>query len=82
MGLLEKTWQEYFQGVGIAKIQFTAEAVGASTITEDGINLLIAERNEAKKQKNFARADEIRDQLKSHGVLLEDGPGGTTWKRV
>ncbi|MCL2094291.1 MAG: cysteine--tRNA ligase [Treponema sp.] len=46
------------------------------------IEELIQERNQAKGAKNFARADEIRDQLKSQGILLEDGPKGTAWKRA
>ena len=42
----------------------------------------IAERNEARKQKNFARADEIRKTLAEKGITLEDRPDGTTrWKR-
>ncbi len=43
---------------------------------------LIAERSAAKKEKNFARADEIRNQLRSEGIILEDNPSGTTWKRT
>ncbi|MDR2019974.1 MAG: cysteine--tRNA ligase [Treponema sp.] len=43
---------------------------------------LIARRTEAKKAKDFARADAIRDTLKSRGILLEDGPAGTIWRRL
>ncbi|MFQ5582148.1 MAG: cysteine--tRNA ligase [Mariprofundaceae bacterium] len=43
---------------------------------------LIAERAEAKKQRDFARADAIRDELAGMGIALEDGPGGTTWKKL
>jgi len=42
---------------------------------------LIREREKARKEKNFARADEIRDILESRGIELEDTPGGTRWKR-
>lgn len=45
------------------------------------INQLITERNEARKQKNFARSDEIRDLLKKRGIILEDTPQGTRWRR-
>ena len=38
-------------------------------------------RMQAKKQKNWADADAIRDQLKAAGVVLEDGAGGTSWRR-
>ena len=45
------------------------------------IDALVAERTEAKKAKNFARADEIRNQLAAKGVIIIDTPNGPTWKR-
>ncbi len=39
------------------------------------------ERSEAKRNRDFAAADRIRDELKAEGIILEDGPGGTTWRR-
>jgi len=45
------------------------------------IEALIAERTSAKLNKDFARADAIRDELTSAGILLEDSPHGTTWRR-
>lgn len=48
----------------------------------DKVEMLIQERNEARKAKNWARADEIRDQLKAEGILLEDTPQGVKWKQV
>ena len=50
-------------------------------LDENEINHLIEERALAKKEKNYARADEIRNQLKSAGIVLEDTPSGTTWKK-
>jgi cysteinyl-tRNA synthetase len=41
----------------------------------------IAQRAEAKKNRDFVAADRIRDELKAEGVILEDGPNGTTWRR-
>ena len=45
------------------------------------INALVAERTTAKKEKNFARADEIRNLLSARGVVIIDTPNGPTWKR-
>lgn len=50
-------------------------------LSED-IEKLIEERNAARKEKNFARADEIRDELKEMGIEIEDTRSGTTWKRI
>jgi cysteinyl-tRNA synthetase len=46
------------------------------------IESCIARRAEAKKAGDFAAADRIRDELKKRGIVLEDGPGGTVWKRL
>ena len=43
---------------------------------------MIRQRAEAKKAKNFAEADRIRDELKAQGVEVTDMPGGAKWKRV
>ena len=55
-------------------------AAESGTITPDEIEDLIRQRAEARKTKNFKRADEIRDQLQGMKIVLEDGPGGTTWR--
>ncbi|MGO4937982.1 cysteine--tRNA ligase [Fundicoccus sp. Sow4_H7] len=51
-------------------------------VVEEDIQALIDERNQARKDRNFARADEIRDELKQKGIILDDTPQGTQWKRV
>lgn len=50
-------------------------------IDEEEINRLIEERLTAKKAKDWAKADAIRNQLKQSGIILEDTPQGTTWKK-
>jgi cysteinyl-tRNA synthetase len=45
------------------------------------IEALIQQRNEARKAKNFDESDRIRDELLAQGILLEDTPQGTVWKR-
>uniref|UniRef100_E6PYG7 Cysteine--tRNA ligase n=1 Tax=mine drainage metagenome TaxID=410659 RepID=E6PYG7_9ZZZZ len=57
------------------------ELIAQSTLTDVEIEARIAERNLARKQRNFRRSDEIRDQLASLGVILEDSRDGVRWKR-
>jgi cysteinyl-tRNA synthetase len=49
--------------------------------TDQAIDALVAERTQAKRQRNFARADQIRNQLAENGVLIEDSKDGVRWKR-
>jgi len=49
---------------------------------DDEVEALIAARTEARKSKNWAEADRIRDQLKEMGIVLEDTPQGVKWSRV
>ena len=48
----------------------------------DDIDALVKAREVARKSKDFKKADEIRNQLKEKGILLEDGPNGVVWKRA
>jgi len=54
---------------------------GVSGISDAEVDGLIAERAAAKKAKNFARADQIRDELLAQGIVLEDTKSGIRWKR-
>ena len=53
----------------------------AGELSDQQIETLIQQRLDARKAKDWAEADRIRDELKEQGVLLEDGPGGTSWRR-
>jgi len=61
------------------------EETGDAWFRGDGdadVDARVAARTEAKKRRDFAEADRIRAELLDEGVLLEDGPQGTTWRRA
>ncbi|MDB5800991.1 MAG: cysteine--tRNA ligase [Rhodocyclales bacterium] len=70
LGLLTQDPARFVQG-GEATADAAAE-----------IDALILQRQEAKKARNFAESDRIRDELKARGIVLEDGAGGTSWRRA
>lgn len=72
LGFLQESPQSYLQSkvVGIAGALSSAE-----------INGLIEQRNQARRNRDFKEADRIREQLTTSGVLLEDSPQGTVWRR-
>ena len=69
LGILQNDPEEWFQ------------AGADDAISAEQIEALIAERQQAKLDKNYARADEIREELRAEGVVLEDSREGTSWKR-
>lgn len=71
LGLLQQDAEAWFRWI----------PAGTSGPTETEIEAAIAARQAARKAKDFKESDRIRDDLKSKGVILEDGPKGTTWKR-
>ena len=68
LGLLQQPPRQYLQG--------------GSDSDDERIARLIAERAEAKKARDFARADRIRQDLQAEGIVLQDSPQGTTWVRA
>jgi len=61
--------------------EVAAELLVRQGLTDDAIDALVAERTQAKKTRNFARADQIRNELAEKGVVLEDSKDGVRWKR-
>ena len=55
--------------------------MGAGGLSDDDIERLVDARLEAKQARDWAEADRIRDELSGQGVILEDGPDGTRWRR-
>lgn len=69
LGLLEKKPDEWFRG-------------GSEVISEDEIKTKILERSEAKNQKEYSKADDIRKELLAKGIALEDYATETTWRKI
>ncbi len=60
--------------------ELRAKAVVRRGIDPAMVEARIAERAEARRAKDFARSDAVRDELAALGVTIQDGPAGTTWK--
>ncbi|MCL2066232.1 MAG: cysteine--tRNA ligase [Treponema sp.] len=69
-------------GLGLESACSNMEETAEDEANAQEIEGLIAKRAEAKKAKDFALADNIRQNLKEKGIMLEDGPGGTVWRRI
>jgi cysteinyl-tRNA synthetase len=72
-----KLAMEWAHAHGIAMEPGTA----GSGISDEQVNQLIEERNAAKKARDFARSDAIRNQLTDAGIIVEDTKDGIRWKR-
>lgn len=72
LGLLQRTPEAFLQGDTTSTDGYTAAA----------IEQLIQNRLAARQKKNFAESDRIRKELAENGIILEDGPQGTTWRRA
>ncbi len=67
LGLLERDPEAFLKG-------------GVDAMDEAEIEGLVERRRQAREARDFAEADRIRDELQARGIVLEDGPGGTTWR--
>jgi len=72
LGLLQAEPESYLKG---------GDTASAGGLSDDEINTMIEARQQARVEKNWAESDRIRDQLQDAGIILEDGPQGTTWRR-
>ncbi|MBI5506908.1 MAG: cysteine--tRNA ligase [Deltaproteobacteria bacterium] len=75
LGLLMRSPAEFLAG-------YNARGASQAGLAAADIERLIGERREARAAKNFKRADELRAELLAQGIVLEDGPGGTSWRRA
>jgi cysteinyl-tRNA synthetase len=71
LGLLQREPETFLQG-----------SRSENGISSEDIETMIAQRNEAKQNKNYAIADELRKHLQTQGILLEDTSQGTIWRRA
>ena len=83
LGLLQRDPDSFLQGrrVVIADLSDSYVIHDADSYEPERIRTLIEERLSARKDKDFKRADAIREELKAAGIVLEDSPQGTTWRR-
>ncbi|PVV15184.1 MAG: cysteine--tRNA ligase [gamma proteobacterium symbiont of Ctena orbiculata] len=72
LGILQDDPEDYLRG---------GAQVGDDTLSDTKIEAMIQARIDARTEKNWGEADRIRDELQAAGVILEDGPQGTTWRR-
>jgi len=66
--------------LGIVKDKYPQAGAVDDELMNKLVNILIEQRNDARKQKDYARADGLRNKLDEIGIVLEDKPDGTTWR--
>ncbi len=71
LGLIQDDPEAFLRGQG-----------SAEGLNDDEVESLVQQRIEAKKNKDWATADKIRDELKEQGIIVEDNAQGSTWRRI
>jgi cysteinyl-tRNA synthetase len=77
--LVQEAFYDFDKVLAVMQLRLAEDAKPPVPVEE--IERLITERRDARKARNFARADEIRADLESRGILLEDSAAGTRWKK-
>jgi cysteinyl-tRNA synthetase len=93
LGMLQRDPVDFLQGGGasiegpvtghgrLVSDRAVVEGTGTVTHTPESIDRMIEKRRAARIAKNFSESDRIRDELLAAGIVLEDAPAGTTWRR-
>ena len=77
--VVQDAFRHFDDVIGVVSLRAREDA--QSGVSEAEIERRMAERQEARRRRDFAAADRIRAELAELGVLVEDGPQGTRWKR-
>ncbi|HEY7739423.1 MAG TPA: cysteine--tRNA ligase [Steroidobacteraceae bacterium] len=77
LGLLERKPEEWLS----TRSEITGGTAEAAPVGDAEVETLVAARIAARKARDFKESDRIRDELAAHGIVLEDGAAGTTWRR-
>ena len=73
LGLFQSAPDSYLKRQGLSE--------SSDTLGDEAINSLVAERDQARANRNWEESDRIRDELARYGVVIEDGTAGSTWRR-
>jgi len=66
--------------LGIVRAEYPPDGAAGDELMNGLVNILIEQRNDARKRKDYTKSDELRNKLDEIGIVLEDKPDGTTWR--